>query len=33
MDFSELQELIKILEASGLTEIEIEENGRADALE
>jgi acetyl-CoA carboxylase biotin carboxyl carrier protein len=28
VDFSELQELIKILEASGLTEIEVEENGR-----
>ncbi|MCC6142918.1 MAG: acetyl-CoA carboxylase biotin carboxyl carrier protein [Candidatus Hydrogenedentes bacterium] len=28
MDFSELQELIRIFEASGLTEIEIEEKGR-----
>ncbi len=28
MDLSELQELIQILEASGLTEIEIEEEGR-----
>ena len=28
MDFKELQELIRILEESGLTEIEIEEEGR-----
>ncbi len=28
MDFNEIQDLIKILESSGLTEIEIEENGR-----
>ncbi len=28
MDFNEIQDLIKILESSGLTEIEVEEEGR-----
>ena len=28
MDFSELKELIRILEQSGLSELEVEENGR-----